>query len=70
MAKDIGDLLGIKNIRDTLSSLRGFEQKMACIRVWVRNIIKEIRLKGKYDLEEKLKEHQQLLQLMGSHSFV
>ena len=32
-------------------------------RVWVRNIIKEIRLKGKYDLEEKLKEHQQLLQV-------
>ena len=33
-------------------------------RVWVRNIIKEIRLKGKYDLEEKLKEHQQLLQVV------
>jgi hypothetical protein len=30
---------------------------------WVFNIIKEIRLKGKYDLEEKLKEHQQLLQV-------
>jgi prophage antirepressor-like protein len=30
-------------------------------RAWVRNIIKEIRLRGKYDLEEKLKEHQQLL---------
>ena len=25
-------------------------------KVWVRNIIKEIRLKGKYDLEEKLKQ--------------
>jgi prophage antirepressor-like protein len=25
-------------------------------KVWIRNIIKEIRLKGKYDLEEKLKQ--------------
>jgi prophage antirepressor-like protein len=42
-------------------------------KIWIRNIIKEIRLKGKYDLEEKLKlkdfetqkileEHQQQLE--------
>jgi prophage antirepressor-like protein len=31
-------------------------------KVWIRNIIKEIRLKGKYDLEEKIKEHQQQLE--------
>lgn len=35
-------------------------------KIWVRNIIKEIRLKGRYDLEEKLKkaeiEYQQQLQ--------
>jgi prophage antirepressor-like protein len=95
-AKDIGDLLGIKNIRDTLSSLDDqckiklnvgttdvgnfsntwfltedglyevlFISRKAIakqFRVWVRNIIKEIRKKGKYDLEEKLKEHKQLLQ--------
>lgn len=95
-AKDIGDLLGIKNIRDTLSNLDDqckikinvgntdvgkfsdtwfltedglyeilFISRKAIakqFRIWVRNIVKEIRLKGKYDLEEKLKEHQQLLQ--------
>jgi prophage antirepressor-like protein len=89
-AKDIGNLLGIKNIRDTVSSLD--EQcKVKCnvgntdvgnasdtwfltedglyellfisrkpvakqFKVWVRNIIKEIRLKGKYDLQEQLKQ--------------
>jgi prophage antirepressor-like protein len=96
-AKDIGDLLGIKNIRDTLTSLDeqckikvnvgntdvgnnsdtwfltedGLYEVLFISRkpiakqfkVWIRNIIKEIRLKGKYDLEEKLKEHQQLLQV-------
>ena len=29
---------------------------------WVFNVIREIRLKGKYDLQEQLKEQQQLLQ--------
>jgi prophage antirepressor-like protein len=89
-AKDIGDLLGIKNIRDTLTSLDeqckikvnvgntdvgnnsdtwfltedGLYELLFISRkpiakqfkVWIRNIIKEIRLKGKYDLEEKLKQ--------------
>ena len=95
-AKDIGDLLGIKNIRDTLTSLDeqckikvnvgnadvgnnsdtwfltedGLYELLFISRkpiakqfkVWIRNIIKEIRLKGKYDLEEKIKEHQQQLE--------
>ena len=30
---------------------------------WVCEVVEEIRKKGKYDLEEKLKEHQQLLQV-------
>ena len=30
---------------------------------WVCEVVEEIRKKGKYDLEEKLKEHQQLLQI-------
>jgi len=89
-AKDIGDLLGIKNIRDTLTSLDeqckikvnvgntdvgnnsdtwfltedGLYELLFISRkpiakqfkVWIRNIIKEIRLKGKYDLEEQLKQ--------------
>jgi prophage antirepressor-like protein len=29
---------------------------------WVCEVIEEIRLKGKYDLEEKIKEHQQQLE--------
>jgi prophage antirepressor-like protein len=96
-AKDIGDLLGIKNIKDTINGMddqckilkkapvgntdRCLEQLFLTedglyellfisrkpiakqFKVWVRNIIKEIRLNGKYDLEEKLKEHQQLLQV-------
>ena len=94
-AKDIGDLLGIKDIRTTLRDFDkdewhtmpvadslGRQQETNMLKeqglykilmisrkpiakqfkVWIRNIIKEIRLKGKYDLEEKLKEHQQLLQ--------
>ena len=89
-AKDIGDLLGIKNIRDTLTSLDeqckikvnvgntdvgnnsdtwfltedGLYELLFISRksiakqfkVWIRNIIKQNRLKGKYDLEEKLKQ--------------
>jgi len=88
-AKDIGDLLGIKNIRDTIASLdEGCKMKANVgntdvgnnsdtwfltedglyellfisrkpiakqFKVWIRHIIKEIRLKGKYDLEEQLK---------------
>ena len=88
-AKDIGDLLGIKNIRDTIASLdEGCKIKANVgntdvgnnsdtwfltedglyellfisrkpiakqFKVWIRHIIKEIRLKGKYDLEEQLK---------------
>jgi prophage antirepressor-like protein len=102
-AKDIGDLLEIKNIRDTMSSLDdqcktklnvgnadvgnksdtwfltedGLYEILFISRkpiakqfkVWIRNIIKEIRLKGKYDLQEQLKlqeqkeiEYKQLLQ--------
>ena len=89
-AKDIGDLLGIKNIKDTINGMddqckilkkapvgntdRCLEQLFLTedglyellfisrkpiakqFKVWVRNIIKEIRLKGKYDLEKKLEE--------------
>ena len=95
-AKDIGDLLGIKDIRTTLRDFDkdewhtmpvtdslGRQQETNMLKEqglykilmisrkpiakqfqkWVFNIIKEIRLKGKYDLEEKLKEHQQLLQV-------
>ena len=88
-AKDIGDLLEIKNIRDTVASLDdnckiksnvgnadvgnssntwlltedGLYELLFIsrkpiakqFRIWVRNIIKEIRLKGKYDLQEQLK---------------
>lgn len=112
-AKDIGDLLGIKNIRDTVLKLDeqckvkintpnggvGYKTNVGTTDVgyksdtWFltedglyellfisrkpiakRTVIKEIRLKGKYDLEEQLKqkelalyekeiETQQLLQL-------
>jgi prophage antirepressor-like protein len=94
-AKDIGDLLEIKNIRDTI---KNFNNKQRCVVLtdtafgkkeitflteqglykvlmrsrkkiaeqfqdWVCEVVEEIRKKGKYDLEEKLKEHQQLLQV-------
>ena len=94
-AKDIGDLLGIKDVLSTVKDFDNDEkgvgyyptpggiQQMVMLKEqglykvlmisrkpiakqfqkWVFNIIKEIRLKGKYDLEEKLKEHQQLLQI-------
>ena len=94
-AKDIGDLLGIKDVLSTVKDFDNDEkglgyyptpggiQQMVMLKEqglykilmisrkpiakqfqkWVFNIIKEIRLKGKYDLEEKLKEHQQLLQV-------
>lgn len=89
-ATDIGDLLGIKNIRKTIDDFdEGCKIKINVtnsyvgnnsntwfltedglyellfisrkpiakqFKVWVRNIIKEIRLKGKYDLEERLKQ--------------
>ena len=94
-AKDIGDLLEIKDIRTTVREFdkdevhtmpvidslgRSQETNMLTeqglykllfisrkpiaksFQKWVCEVIKEIRLKGKYDLEEKLKEHQQLLQ--------
>jgi prophage antirepressor-like protein len=87
-AKDIGDLLGIKDIRTTLREFdedewhtmplidslgRNQETNMLKeqglykilmisrkpiakqFQKWVFNVIKEIRLKGKYDLEEQLK---------------
>jgi len=94
-AKDIGELLGIKDVLSTVKDFDndekgvgyyptpGGRQQMMMLKEqglykilmisrkpiakqfqkWVFNIIKEIRLKGKYDLEEKLKEHQQLLQV-------
>ena len=94
-AKDIGDLLDIKDVLSTVKDFDNDEkgvgyyptpggiQQMVMLKEqglykilmisrkpiakqfqkWVFNIIKEIRLKGKYDLEEKLKEHQQLLQV-------
>jgi prophage antirepressor-like protein len=99
-AKDIGDLLCIKNVRDTILKLDDLCKIKINVgttdvgnksdtwfltedgvyellfisrkpiakefRIWVRNIIKEIRLKGKYDLEEQLKlkdiETQRLLE--------
>ena len=89
-AKDIGDLLGIKNIRDTISNLDDY-CKIKCnvgntdvgnmsntwfltedglyellfisrkpiakqFKIWIRSIIKEIRLRGKYNLQEQLKQ--------------
>jgi prophage antirepressor-like protein len=94
-AKDIGDLLEIKNVKDTIKNYND-KQKLGVVLTdphgrpqetnmlteqglykmlmksrkpiaekfqdWVCEIIKEIRLKGKYDLEEKIKEHQELLQ--------
>ena len=97
-AKDIGDLLGIVQIRNTLNNLDdncktlkgaytmgGLQEQWFLtedglyellfisrkpiakqFKIWIRNIIKEIRLKGKYDLEEQLKqkelEYQQQLE--------
>jgi len=104
-AKDIGDLLEIKNIRDTISNFNekqkgvvltdtpGGKQEVVFLteqglykvlmrsrkkiaeqfQDWVCEVIEEIRRKGKYDLEEKLKlkdfetqkileEHQQQLE--------
>jgi prophage antirepressor-like protein len=93
-AKDIGELLGIKNMRDTISSFNhkqkvvgltdtlGGQQEVTFLteqglykvlmrsrkkiaeqfQDWVCEVVEEIRKKGKYDLEERLKEHQQLLQ--------
>lgn len=88
-AKDIGDLLEIKDIRTTIRDFdkdewhtmpvidslgRSQETNMLTeqglykllmisrrleaksFQKWVYNIIKEIRLRGKYDLEEKLKQ--------------
>ena len=89
-AKDIGDLLGIKNIRDTISNLDDY-CKIKCnvgitdvdnmSNTWFLTeeglyellfisrkpiakqfkicIIKEIRLRGKYDLQEQLKQKEQ-----------
>jgi prophage antirepressor-like protein len=87
-AKDIGDLLEIKNVKDTIKNYND-KQKLGVVLTdphgrlqetnmlteqglykilmksrkqiaeqfqdWVCEIIKEIRLKGKYDLEEQLK---------------
>jgi prophage antirepressor-like protein len=93
-AKDVGDLLGIDQIRKTIQNLdeedkvikpgntvTGLQEQWFLtenglyevlfisrkpiakqFKKWVKDIIKEIRLRGKYDLEEKLKEQQQLLQ--------
>ena len=99
-ARDIGDLLEIKNVKDTVNGMddqckilkkapvgitdRCLEQLFLTedglyellfisrkpiakqFKVWIRHIIKEIRLKGKYDLEEQLKakelETQKLLE--------
>ena len=92
-AKDIGDLLGIKDINSTI---RDFDSDESCMhsmhtafgtkdinmlteqglykvlmtsrkevakqfQKWVYQVIKEIRKKGKYDLEEKLLQNQQQL---------
>ena len=93
-AKDIGDLLEIKDVLSTVKDFDNDEkgvgyyptpggiQQMVMLKEqglykilmisrkpvaklfqkWVFNVIKEIRLKGKYDLEEKIKEHQQQLE--------
>jgi prophage antirepressor-like protein len=102
-AKDIGDLLGIKNIKDTINGMddqckilkkapvgntdRCLEQLFLTedglyellfisrkpiakqFKVWVRNIIKEIRLKGKYDLEKKLEETARELDLYKQKTY-
>ena len=95
-AKEIGDLLGIKNIKDTISNFND-KQKLGVgltdphgriqetnmlteqglykllmksrkkiaeeFQDWVCEVIEEIRKKGKYDLEDKLLQNQQQLQL-------
>ena len=91
-AKDIGDLLGIQNIRQNIKDLDkddvctiytidslGRQQETNMLtenglyevlftsrkeiakqfKKWVYQVIKEIRLKGKYDLEEKLQLKEQ-----------
>ena len=95
-AKDIGDLLGIQNIRQNIKDLDkddvctiytidslGRQQETNMLtenglyevlftsrkevakqfKKWVKDVIKEIRKKGKYDLEEKLLQNQQQLLL-------
>ena len=92
-AKDIGDLLEIRNVRDTVASLDD-SCKVKCnvgnadvgnasntwylteyglyellfisrkpigkqFKIWIRNIIKEIRLKGKYEIQQQLKLKEQ-----------
>ena len=90
-AKDIGDLLGIDQIRKTIqnlddddkilqpgNSITGLKEQYFLtenglyevlftsrkeiakqFKKWVYQVIKEIRLKGKYDLEEKLQLKEQ-----------
>lgn len=92
-AKDIGDLLGIKNIRDTVSNFNSKQRRVVLtdtlggqqevtflteqglykvlmrsrkkiaeqFQDWVCEVVEEIRRKGKYDLEEKLKQKEQEL---------
>ncbi len=87
-AKDIGDLLEMSNIRETISSFNNKQRRVSltdtlggkqevtflteqglykvimrsrkkiaeAFQDWVCEVIKEIRLKGKYDIEERLKE--------------
>ena len=92
-AKDIGDLLGMSNIREVIKNFNN-KQKVVSLtdtlggqqnttflteqglykvlmrsrkkiaeqfQDWVCEVVEEIRKNGKYDLEQKLKEHQQLL---------
>ncbi len=100
-AKDIGELLDIRNIRHAVSN---FNDKQRCVvfndtpggkqdvvylteqglykllmrsrkkvadqfQDWVCEVIKEIRLKGKYDLQEKLKEKEQELLKLQQKTF-
>ena len=93
-AKDIGDLLEMSNIRETISSFNikqrcdvsltdamGREQRTTFLteqglykllmisrkkiaeqfQDWVCEVVEEIRLMGKYDLQEQLEKQQQLL---------
>ncbi len=94
-AKDVGELLDIRNVNDAIKHFDGTEKSGVVItdphgrhqitnmlteqglykllfssrkpiakvfQKWVCDVIKEIRLKGKYDLQEKLKEKEQQLQ--------
>lgn len=97
-AKDIGELLGIDQIRKTIQSLddddkiiqpgnstTGFKEQYfltenglyevlfisrkpiaKSFKKWVKEVIKEIRLKGKYDIEEQLRQHQQMIEQVQS----